>query len=264
MKEKKDMEACSTPVHEKSTSGYFQQFFNGNNKEEAEAIADLMTFNQSEKIKSGNTLETHICNDATSQGLQTYKKFVLISDTEIINPSKSKKKSKSETEKITLSQLKELTLPCLIMKLSISKKIYEENGQLCHNKTANEIDFVYLTKDIHNNLNVDIFEVKNGCDFDTKKSKGEVQSLTATKNVFDLNDIPCRSINIVCYDAVSISDIKIKTEYEGVGILLYENMAAIIGIDGVSSRKRINIVIQGLADERVKIMKERMRAILEM
>lgn len=247
-----------TPVQVKSASGYFQQFFNGSNKEEAEAIADMMTFNQSQKIKAGNMLETHIYNDIAGQGLQTYENIKLIGDDDIIKPSTS------NTKKITLSQLKELTLPCLIMKLSISKKIYEKNEQVCHNKTANEIDFAYITKDIHDKLNIDIFEVKNGCDFDTKKSKGEVQSLTATKNVFDLNDIPCRSINIVCYDAVNISDIKIKTEYGGVGILMYENMAAMMGIDGASSRKRINIVIQGLADERVKIIKERMRAILEM
>jgi len=241
----------------KSKSGYFKQYFNGANRDKAEAIAAMFTFNQSEKIKAGNMLETHIYNDISSQGLQTYKNIKLVDDDEYTVSSTSK------TTKLTLSKFKELAFPCLIMKLSITKKLYEKNFQECHNKTANEIDFAYLTQDLEN-VNIHIFEAKNGCDFDTKKSKGEVQSLTATKNVFDQEGIACKSINIVGYDALNISDIKIKTEMGSVAIILYEDMMSMMGLDGPSSRQRIDKVIQNLADHRLYEMEARMRAILEM
>jgi len=243
----------------KCKSGYFPQFFNGSNRDEAEAMADMFTFNQSEKIKAGNMLEMHIYNDLASQGLQTYKNI------RVVHADIDTKSSTSKATKLTINQLNDLILPCLIMKLSITKEIYEQNGQECHNKTANEIDFAYLSRDDESGqLNVDIFEVKNGCDFDTKKSKGEVQSLTATKNVFDQQGIPCKSINIVGYDAVNLSDIKIKTELGSVSTILYEDMVSMMGLDGSSSRQRINEEIQTLADRRLTDMKVRMRAILEM
>ena len=40
-----------------------------------------------------------------------------------------------------------------------------------------------------NTTSVDIVELKNGCDFDTKKSKGEVQSLEETKNLLSEAEI---------------------------------------------------------------------------
>lgn len=250
----------SPQVQEKCKSGYFPQYFNGKNRDKAEAMAALFTFNQSEKIKSGNMLEHHIFNDISSQGLQTYKNIKLVDEDGDMMSSTSK------ATKLTLSKFKELTFPCLIMKLSITKKLYEKNKQECHNKTANEIDFAYLSLDEESGqLNVDIFECKNGCDFDTKKSKGEVQSLTASKVVFDQEGIACKSINIVGYDAVNISDIKIKTEMGSVDIILYETMVSMMGgLHGPSSRERIDRVIQDLADDRIKKMEERMRAILEM
>jgi len=247
------------PPQVKCKSGYFHQYFNGSNRDKAEAMGDLFTFNQSEKIKAGNMLETHIYNDLSSQGLHTYQNIKLIDEDEDMKPCSSK------ATWGFLTQLKDLNLPCLIMKLSITKKLYEKNEQECYNKKANEIDFAYLSRDEESGLlNVDIFEVKNGCDFDTKKSKGEVQSLTATKNLFDLNDIHCKSINIVGYDAVNVSDINIKTDVGSVSIILYEDMVSMMGLNGPSSRERIDEVIQNLADNRLGIMEARMRAILEM
>ena len=97
-----------------------------------------------------------------------------------------------------------------------------------------------------------IFEIKNGCDFDTKKSKGEVQSLEITKtlckNLKKFNNVECY---ICCYDARNISDVKIKTQLETVGIILYEEFAQKCNLNGNASRSRIDHKIQSNANKNI-------------
>ena len=119
----------------------------------------------------------------------------------------------------------------IINKLKIKKEFYDKYNIPFKNKKYYEIDFVYK-----NNLIFDIFEVKNGCNFDTKKSNGEVEILKNTKELFENEGFICRSINIVCYDAKCISDIIIKTDITDIKLLTFEDMCKIIGIDSKECR----------------------------
>jgi hypothetical protein len=227
----------------KEQSSYFNQYYTGENKDRATKIADFMTWNHSEKIKAGNQLENLIYEDISSLGFNVYKNIKI---------------GGSSSQDLSIDKIKEtFKFPCLIMKAIISKELYLKNNQICQNKKANEIDFIWFS----NNADANIFEIKNGCNFDTKKSKGEVQSLTATKNVFENEGFAYCSTSIVCYDA-NTNNISFKTELDYVKLLLYEEMCTIMDINGTESRTRIDKKIQEYAEQREIIALNAMRDII--
>ena len=242
---------------EEKKSGYTNQYYDGGNMEVAKIIGDFLTWNHSEKIKSGNDLEKYISEDVETQGITVYENIKLVI-------SKQTKKNKSTITEMTIDEFKNITTPCLINKLKINKELYDINGLICKNKTSNEIDFVYLKRDA-DNLKLDIYEVKNGCDFDTKKSKGEIQSLMASTDLFKKLKIYPGITGIVCYDAEIKSDISIKTNTASVKLLMFEDMTTGIGMDvsGEStSRGRINRKIQSTANTRLKIFFDKINSII--
>ena len=88
---------------------------------------------------------------------------------------------------------------------------------VCKNKKCIEADFVILT-----NTSVHIVELKNGCNFDTKKSKGEVQSLEATKKLCEFMGYTQAKCYICCFDAKKVkSDIILKTDMGNVETIVY-------------------------------------------
>jgi hypothetical protein len=201
----------------KKVSAYYSQYFTGNNHEEAELIGNFLTENHSAKIKAGNMLESDIAEDIKEHGINFYKGL------NIDDP--------------------EIKTPCAIASCRFSKEKYEQFELKCKNKTCVEVDLVVI-KD-----GVSLVELKNGCDFDTKKSKGEVQSLEATKILCEKLGYSNVSANICCYDAKELSDMKLKTTMGQVKTLLYSDLAEKCGLNGVESRNRINKKVQGRAHE---------------
>jgi len=204
------MAAATSTIGTKS--GYTSLFDDGTNIEFAEKIGKFVTEVQSTKIKSGHTLEKLIYKEVDENS--TYKVY------------KNKK----------FQELCELEPPYVIFHCKIDKEIYHQSGQVCNNKTKNEIDMV-----IHDGIRIIPVEMKSGCNFDTKKSPGEIQSLMATKIVLkslypDIDVEPA----ITCYDATCIGDIKIKTDLKEVALHTYEDIALKMGISNpVESRNRI-------------------------
>lgn len=200
-------------------SSYSRLFYDGTNAGEAERIGNYHTTIHSDKIKAGNQLEKDICID--------FK-----------NNSSSQFYSKKNVEDFPT-----LKRPCLISACRFSKKWYQSLGLECKNKKSIEIDFVYISDD----GNIHLFEIKNGCNFDTKKSKGEAQSLEATKNGCLQSGFSSATCNIVCYDAKKLKDVSLKTELGDVKILLYKDFCNIIGLVGDKSRARIELQKQSRA-----------------
>ena len=201
-------------------SGYSALFFDGSNPEVAKKAGDFMTHIHSTKIRSGNSLERFIHEDLV--GNSTYTVY----------------------ENKKLEDLSGLTLPCVIKKCIFPKTFYEAHGQACKNKTKVDVDFVVLMPG-----KIHIIEMKSGCDFDTKKSKGEVQSLVATKNACLASCLVTEAeTHIVCYDAKTKSDIIIKTDHEGVEMNTYEEIAEKMGLpDPIESKGRIKLKQQAEA-----------------
>jgi hypothetical protein len=67
---------------------------------------------------------------------------------------------------------------------------------------------------------------------------------------------------IVCYDAKKIQDIKIKTELGAVQLMLYEDMAELVGIKE-KSRERIDKTKQIAAKERYNEIISAMQSIID-
>jgi hypothetical protein len=136
----------------KKKSAYYAQYYDGTNMAIAELIGNFLTGNHSGKIKAGNRLEDDVGDDIKEHSAFNFYKEKKLDDEEIV-------------------------APCVIASCSFPKAQYEKYELKCKNKTCVEIDLVVIDSE----NNVSIIELKNGCDFDTKKSKGEVQSLEATK-----------------------------------------------------------------------------------
>ncbi len=209
-----------------SVSAYKSLFFDGTNHEAANLVGDFCTKMHSEKIKAGNQLEVFISEDIQEHtSLHCYSR-INIEDAVI--------------------------LPCFITSCRFKKEQYEKYGLVCKNKKAIEVDLVVI--DTENNIS--IIEVKNGCNFDTKKSKGEVDSLKNTRDLcckLGYNPINCA---ICCYDAKEIGDMKLKTIMGDVSLILYKQLAEICGLDGWWSRERINHKVRLQTTERLRMLDE--------
>lgn len=201
----------AVPVKEKKKSSYLPQFFSGDNQEAATLIADYHTLVHSDKIKAGNNLEKDIADD-----IDKHSEYNLHMSKKINDPG--------------------VKAPCVIIGCKFEKKHYEDHNLECKNKKAVEVDLCIINADNE----VFIVELKNGCDFDTKKSKGEVQSLETTKTLCEkmgFNRVECC---ICCYDAIKKSDMKLKTTMGQVNTILYSELAEKCGLNGEESRQRIN------------------------
>lgn len=207
-------------------SGYTPLYFNGNNTEAAELIGNFLTFNHSNKIKAGNNLEKDISHDIKEHSEYSFYKGIYITEPEI-------------------------NKPCVISSCKFSKVDYEKYGLVCKNKKCIEADFVILT-----NTSVHIVELKNGCNFDTKKSKGEVQSLEATKKLCEFMGYTQVKCYICCFDAKVKSDIILKTDMGNVETIVYNQLTELWGINGDESRNRINAIHRQRATENLKKLDE--------
>ena len=196
-------------------SAYKAQNFTGDNEEVANLIAQMFTTNHSDKIKAGNRLEHDVADDVKEHSSFSFYKAKSINDPDIV-------------------------APCVIASCRFTKEQYEKYGLKCKNKKEVEVDLVIISADNE----VSIVELKNGCDFDTKKSKGEVQSLEATKTLCENIGFTTVECCICCYDAMELSDMKLKTTMGQVKTILYSELAKKCGLNGHESRQRINQRVQ--------------------
>ena len=228
-----------------STSAYFSLFYDGSNYETANKMGAMFTHAHSQKIKDGTNLEHLVFDDAKENP----------------NPLKLTSEKVQKYNKDLHKGLENLKThaPCLISGYRLQKEMYLSCELPFKNKKEVELDFVYLDE----NLNISLFELKHGCDFDTKKSKGEIESLTSTTALLQNSQL-FNNINafIVCYDAKKIQDIKIKTELGAVQLMLYEDMAELVGIKE-KSRERIDKTKQIAAKERYNEIISAMQSIID-
>ena len=70
--------------------------------------------------------------------------------------------------------------------------------------------------------------MKAGKDFDTKKSKGEVDNLMNIKKLLELNDLPYEDAYIISYEANTIQDINIKTDIKDCKLLVFKSFLELI------------------------------------
>lgn len=209
-------------------SAHKSSFFNGSNSQQAQYAGSIITDAHSRRIKAGNNLENDIGDDIAKHSTFHYYNNNYIDDTEI-------------------------KYPCVITKCKFSKIQYDKYDLICKNKKEVEVDMVIIHSDTSNSqIRVYIVEVKNGCDFDTKKSKGEVQSLEATKTLCEKMGFSQVECCICCFDAIQHSDIKLKTTMGYVKTVLYEQLAEICGLNGPESRNRINQKNQLRASENLQ------------
>ena len=204
-------------------SAYKAQYFTGENEEVANLIGQFFTTNHSDKIKAGNRLEHDVADDVQEHSSFSFYKAKSINDPEIVTP-------------------------CVIASCRFTKEQYENYGLKCKNKKEVEVDLVIISAD----KAVSIVELKNGCDFDTKKSKGEVQSLEATKTLCENIGFTTVECCICCYDAMEQSDMKLKTTMGEVSTILYSELALRCGLNGEESRQRINQRVQMRARDNIK------------
>lgn len=204
-------------------SAYKSQYFTGENEEVANLIGQFFTTNHSDKIKAGNMLENDVADDVKEHSSFTFYKAKSINDPEVVAPG-------------------------VIASCRFPKEQYETHGLKCKNKKEVEVDLVIIDADYA----VSIVELKNGCDFDTKKSKGEVQSLEATKILCEKIGYTNVECCICCYDAIVKSDMKLKTTMGQVKTILYSELAERCGLKGDESHQRINQRVQLRARDNVK------------
>lgn len=179
--------------NEETTSSYSRLFNNGNNLELAADIGNMFTHIQSETIKQGNKLEDFIVEFIDNH-----------TDKKVFREKKAWYKNQNTIHDII--ENKEVINKCFI-----PKTFLEKEGLLCGNKTGTELDFVIIKPD----KKIILVEMKAGRDFDTKKSKGEVDSILNIKYLFEKNGIEVEKVLFVSYEAKSIEDINFKTELKG-------------------------------------------------
>jgi hypothetical protein len=208
-------------------SAYKAQYFTGENEEAANLIGQFFTTNHSDKIKAGNRLEHDVADDVQEHSSFSFYKAKNINDPEVV-------------------------APCVIASCRFSKEQYEKYGLKCKNKKEVEVDLVIISAD----KAVSIVELKNGCDFDTKKSKGEVQSLEATKTLCENIGYTAVECCICCYDAMEQSDMKLKTTMGQVVTILYSELAEKCGLNGDESRQRIDQKVQMRAHVQIQKLED--------
>lgn len=180
-------------MSEKQTS-YERLFYNGNNKENARKIGNMLTYMQSQTIKQGNLLEKYI-NEFVNEKTQN----------NILKESKTYFKNKPSFQ--TIFENKTIMNKCFI-----PKKYFEEYNIPCANKEGIEIDYVIIDPE----KGVSFIELKSGKNFDTKKSKDEIDNLMNIKQLCQFNHITVNELLFTCYGATDSNDICLKTDLKDV------------------------------------------------
>lgn len=225
-------------------SSYSRLFNTGNNDEEADEIGKMVTHIQSASIKQGNKLEDFIVDFIKKK-----------TNKQVSKKTKSWYKSQNTVHDIIKDNE-------VINKCFIPKTFLDKEGLICGNKTGTELDFVIIKP----NNKVILVEMKAGTDFDTKKSKGEVDSILNIKYLFEKNGIEVEKVLFVSYEAKTIEEINFKTDLRGclkmtfLSFLkeIFDDETALQGIDFVKTRFR------ELANENRLYIKNKMTHLLEM
>jgi len=216
-------------------SSYARLFDNGSNMELSNQIGHILTHFQSETIKQGNLLEDFIC------------KF--INEETPLNVFKEPKGwYKSQPDLNHIFENKQIINKCFIPKTYMDK----ENIP-CGNKTGTELDFVLINSD----NSITLVEMKAGKDFDTKKSKGEVDSLMNIKILLEKNGITVNELLFVSYEAKTSSDISIKTDLKDCSKITFLSFLKRIFNDEVAHEGRlyINNLFQEQANNHITYFK---------
>ena len=190
----------------KPRSSYARLFDTGNNDELSKQIGELFTHFQSQTIKQGNELEEYICEYINNTNLK------------LVKEKKAWYKSKENLSEIFVCDEKYIANKCFI-----PKKYFDEYNIPCGNSTGVELDFVFI-----NNNKIYLVEMKAGKDFDTKKSKGEVDNLMNIKKLLELNNLPYEDAFIISYEANTIQNINIKTDIKDCKLLVFESFLELI------------------------------------
>ena len=177
----------------KTTSSYSRLFNNGTDLELASDIGNMFTHIQSETIKQGNKLE-----DFTVEFIDNH------TDKKVFKEKQSWYKNQNSI--LDIIDGKEVINKCFI-----PKTFLEKEGLPCGNKTGTELDFVIIKPD----KKIILVEMKAGTDFDTKKSKGEVDSILNIKYLLKKNGYVVEKVLFVSYEAKSIDSINLKTDLKG-------------------------------------------------
>jgi len=213
-------------------SSYSYLVYTGDNDEEACALGYLFREIHSLNIKNGLNLEKYIIEELKKFGITTLTKNK--KDTfydkvkEIANGMEP-----GNNQLIAVSQLK------------IPKEEFVEHN----NRFSNDIDRPKLImknkKSIHldfavflPNKNVKLFEVKFGCVFDTKKSKGEVDSLMKIKQLLEEDGYTVADVGLVSFMANDVKQISVKTVLYDVKLFTGLQFLQVFGL-GQESRRRI-------------------------
>jgi hypothetical protein len=176
---------------EQSRSSYERLFFTGDNSEQAKKIGNMFTKIHSKSIKSGNNLEKFI-----NEYVGNESSYKLVTE-----------KREYFSQPSNLDKLFKTGGDLIISKCFVPLKYFNEFSISCTNKTGVEIDYA-IVKD----SKITFIEMKAGKDFDTKKSSGEVASLMKVKNIFTMLGYTVETLAFVSYEALTASDINLKTD----------------------------------------------------
>lgn len=225
-------------------SSYSRLFNTGNNDEEADEIGKMITHIQSTSIKQGNKLEDFIVDFIDNK-----------TDKRVFKKTRSWYKRQNTVHDII--ENKEVINKCFI-----PKTFLDNEGLICGNKTGTELDFVIIKP----NNKVILVEMKAGSDFDTKKSKGEVDSILNIKYLFEKNGIEVEKVLFVSYEAKTIEEINFKTDLRGCLKMTFLSFLKEIFDDetALQGRDFVKTMFSGLANENLLYIKNEMTRLLEM
>ena len=178
-------------------SSYAMLFYDGNNIKQAIQMGKILTYLHSQTIKNGNSLEKNVVDYINEN----------IEDTQVFNEKKRWYNKQTILKNIFNGKK-------FINKCFIPKKFFDEKNIDCGNKTGIEIDFLVVNKDENEEETITILELKLGKDFDTKKSKGEVNVLMNSKKLFEAYGIKVKHAYITSFIANSSEEIIIKTKLQ--------------------------------------------------
>ena len=229
---------------EQSRSSYERLFFTGDNSVQAKQIGNMFTKIHSKSIKSGNYLEKFIDEYV---GKESSCKLVT-------------EKREYFSQKSNLDKLFKTGGDLIISKCFVPLKYFNEFSISCTNKTGVEIDYA-IVKD----SKITLIEMKAGKDFDTKKSSGEVASLMKVKNIFTMLGYTVETLAFVSYEALTASDINLKTDLKECVKLNFKSFLNIFLLpkevtDGI---EYIKVKFQKEGEDNIKILKKEIMSFYE-
>ena len=192
-------------------SGYYRLVEN-------KQIAELFRAAHSTVISNGTELEHFIQNNCPYKVYKTeYSKYSLKTGKPVKNPQKIE--GTTPTIKTVFQKYNE-NENCYFPKIKISKEDFIKYGVNLKSKKNIELDGVWIVDG-----KIYIVEIKDGSDFDTKKSDGEIQMFKYIKKLFRDYNI---QINIVLWNLENPDNHSVKSlevgEYITTGRLFSEQV----------------------------------------